>query len=889
MERIQEDEDVYNQLLQASDIIPDEYDGSYELVREGVKAFSTVPISKLDVTDLDALWYLCAGADETSVQHRQSLLEKSHLQKTELSRMVGLLDEIWKKAVGGMYSKRQTGDNGAVGMFSTATATFNRKIVEHQRAAQEFIPMVIAISRESDEEKILSIAEQYLKTGWKGLKTGTISPFLHCLKPDTFPIINGKQGMGTTVYASLGITLTQPNEASTYVANVRKIRDFRNTHFSFKNYRVMDLVEISPKVTQTFDISPNDWFPAPEIYSPEISTEKWIELLKNPDIFSENALQILKRLRDYGGEATCTELSNTYGESANYYNSGSSRLAKRIWKATNCPLLPNDNNENSRWWPILYKGKYAEKERKGTYVWKLRPELAAALEYLFPVEPNQFKQNSPQNMILYGPPGTGKTYSTVLHAISILEGKDVTAEPYDSLLGRYNQYKKEGRIASVTFHQSYGYEEFVEGIKPVLGTGETPSLTYTIEDGTFKAFCERAKTANVLEIPPHLLNTSPTVWKVKLNWFQDNTFKKDCIENNHISILFYKPKNYRSEFYDIFANEMQIGDIVLSPYTDEENGMGSIEEIDAIGVVTGPAEDPIHVKPEFVKDFVDKKSIYSSSRSIYWVAKNIRKNIVNYNNNRYLATNPMYRIPNMTLETVKEIVTQLRTVSSKPHVFIIDEINRGNISKIFGELITLIEPTKRLGEREGTTVQLPYSKQEFGVPSNIYLLGTMNTADRSLALLDTALRRRFTFVEMLPEPDLLRDIIIEGINLADILKKMNERIEILYDREHTLGHAYFMPLKDSPTLEHLAEIFSTKIIPLLQEYFYCDYEKIRLILGDNQVDNTDSTAFIHRIRADSQTLFGKFVEDIAEYRYVINKPAFRLPAAYQKIVSSEEK
>ncbi|HJK77421.1 MAG TPA: AAA family ATPase [Methanocorpusculum sp.] len=869
MERIQEDEDVYNQLLQASDIIPDEYDGSYELVREGVKAFSTVPISKLDVTDLDALWYLCAGADETSVQHRQSLLEKSHLQKTELSRMVGLLDEIWKKAVGGMYSKRQTGDNGAVGMFSTATATFNRKIVEHQRAAQEFIPMVIAISRESDEEKILSIAEQYLKTGWKGLKTGTISPFLHCLKPDTFPIINGKQGMGTTVYASLGITLTQPNEASTYVANVRKIRDFRNTHFSFKNYRVMDLVEISPKVTQTFDISPNDWFPAPEIYSPEISTEKWIELLKNPDIFSENALQILKRLRDYGGEATCTELSNTYGESANYYNSGSSRLAKRIWKATNCPLLPNDKNENSRWWPILYKGKYAEKERKGTYVWKLRPELAAALEYLFPVEPNQFKQNSPQNMILYGPPGTGKTYSTVLHAISILEGKDVTAEPYDSLLGRYNQYKKEGRIASVTFHQSYGYEDFVEGIKPVISTGETPSLAYIIEDGTFKTFCSRARTVNVLEIPPHLLNSSPTIWKVSLYGAGENAVKTDCFENNRIRISVYESDDNGKTILNAFMNKMRIGDVVLSLYSNKE--------IDGIGIITGPAED------------LDDVETYRRSRPVHWVATNIRVNILTYNDNKVLTTGTVYRLPSMTLETVKEIVTQLRTVSSKPHVFIIDEINRGNISKIFGELITLIEPTKRLGEREGTTVQLPYSKQEFGVPSNIYLLGTMNTADRSLALLDTALRRRFTFVEMLPEPDQLRDIIIEGINLANILKKMNERIEILYDREHTLGHAYFMPLKDSPTLEHLAEIFSTKIIPLLQEYFYCDYEKIRLVLGDNQVDNTDSTAFIHRIRADSQTLFGKFVEDIAEYRYVINKPAFRLPAAYQKIVSSEEK
>ncbi|MCZ0860414.1 AAA family ATPase [Methanocorpusculum sp. MG] len=621
-------------------------------------------------------------------------------------------------------------------------------------------------------------------------------------------------------------------------------------------------------VTENSDVSSENWFPSPEIYSPEISTEKWIELLKNPNIISDNYLQILKRLHDYGGEATCKELSNAYGESANYYNAGSSSLAKRIWKATNCPLLPDDKNENSKWWPILYRGRYAEKGRKGTYVWKLRPELAAALKYLFPAETKQPKQNYPQNQILYGPPGTGKTYSTVQHAISILEEKDVTAEPYDSLLRRYIQYKKEGRIASVTFHQSYSYEEFVEGIKPVIGTGETPSLAYIIENGTFKAFCDRAKADNVLEIPPHLLNSAPTIWKVSLYGAGESAVKTDCFENNRIRISFSEFDNSRKKILDAFMNKMKVGDIVLSLYSNKE--------IDGVGIITGPAED------------LDDVEIYRRSRTVHWVATNIRVNILTYNNNKLLTTGTVYRLPSMTLETVKEIVTQLRTVSSKPHVFIIDEINRGNISKIFGELITLIEPTKRLGEREGTTVQLPYSKQEFGVPSNIYLIGTMNTADRSLALLDTALRRRFIFVEMLPEPDQLRDIIIEGINIADILKRMNERIEILYDRDHTLGHAYFMPLKDSPNLEHIAEIFSTKIIPLLQEYFYCDYEKIRLVLGDNQVNDTDPTAFIHRIRVDSQTLFGKFVEDMAEYRYVINKPAFLLPEAYQKIVNSEK-
>ena len=167
-------------------------------------------------------------------------------------------------------------------------------------------------------------------------------------------------------------------------------------------------------------------------------------------------------------------------------------------------------------------------------------------------------------------------------------------------------------------------------------------------------------------------------------------------------------------------------------------------------------------------------------------------------------------------------------------VFIIDEINRGNISKIFGELITLIEETKRVGKAEGMQTLLPYSMKPFGVPENVYIIGTMNTADRSIATIDTALRRRFEFKEMLPDADVVAGISVGNLSIKELLSRMNRRITVLYDREHTIGHAYFMPLRDDNSVEKLAEIFKNKVIPLLQEYFYEDCEKIRLVLGDNQ-------------------------------------------------------
>ncbi|MBO2552309.1 AAA family ATPase [Shewanella algae] len=230
------------------------------------------------------------------------------------------------------------------------------------------------------------------------------------------------------------------------------------------------------------------------------------------------------------------------------------------------------------------------------------------------------------------------------------------------------------------------------------------------------------------------------------------------------------------------------------------------------------------------------------------------------------------------------VAVEDKTAGSDKRVLIIDEINRGNISRIFGELITLIEPSKRAGAAEALEVMLPYSKKLFKVPGNLYLIGTMNTADRSLAGLDIALRRRFIFKEMPPKPELFKALVIEGINIQMLLEVMNQRIAVLLDRDHCLGHAYFMPLFETPTLQKLADIFKQNIIPLLQEYFFEDWERIRWVLSD-QIKAKDD-AFIVEDSANLTELFPGVSNRLRQsQRWRVNDAAFGRRGAYLGILA----
>ena len=488
-----------------------------------------------------------------------------------------------------------------------------------------------------------------------------------------------------------------------------------------------------------------------------------------------------------------------------------------------------------------------------------------------------------KNTILYGPPGTGKTYNTVMYAVAIIENKkleEIKRENYTEVIDRYNKYKEDGLIEFTTFHQSYGYEEFIEGIKPVIHSDEEDEtdIQYEVVPGLFKKFCDIAGKPILRKEKYDIgINELPTIWKISLEGSGENSTRTECMKNEHIRIGY---DEYGREITNLskgdagrnilnyFINDMSIGDIVMSCY--------DCNTVDAIGVVTGEYE------------WHDEYPEYKRLRKVNWIAKGIKENIIKINNGSRLSNPTVYKL-RMDLSDVMEIIEKYskNTIEveekKKNHVFIIDEINRGNISKIFGELITLIEPTKRIGQTEGQKVRLPYSQKLFGVPNNVYLIGTMNTADRSIATIDTALRRRFNFKEMLPDSEILDGIYVEDVSIKDIFIKMNKRITVLFDREHTLGHAYFLPLKDAPTIETLANIFENSIIPLLQEYFYEDYEKIRMVLGDNQKDSEDKQ-FITIEENDYNDLFGDIDYDFDEMStYKINSFALTNIEAYRSI------
>ena len=556
---------------------------------------------------------------------------------------------------------------------------------------------------------------------------------------------------------------------------------------------------------------------------------------------------------------------------------------------------------------VLYSDKLGIKPNKVTV------EASSNDELNEPLVAN-ISNYSSLNQIIYGPPGTGKTYSTTWRAVSLadpewyfeLEEQDLALDDQrDVIKERYDELVSEQRIAFTTFHQSFAYEDFVEGIRAKTDD-DTKQISYDIEDGIFKQIADRAAnivTRNKIEG----LAEKPKFWKISLGDSEQKELREYCFDNNearigwgytgdlstNLSERSQQEKEYlkgmgsndRSSIKD-FSENIEIGDVLLC--------LKDQKTIRAVGIVTS----------DYVFDTSFKGlAEFHHTRKVNWILRDINFDIYTLNNNTNLTQKTCYKINRFTWDDLakslehQDYSLDSQSISNLPkasnnHVLIIDEINRGNISRIFGELITLLEPDKRKGGTDAREVILPYSKLPFSVPSNLYVLGTMNTADKSLAQLDLALRRRFDFIELLPKPELLDGITVYGIAVSEILTIINQRIEVLLDREHTIGHSYFWSLKDLDSDAEkeieLGNIFKRRIIPLLQEYFFSDWERIGWVLNDPSKLHTEKFIQTESILPKVSELFHSSIKGINDRRYLINETAFNNPESYRKILNQTQ-
>ncbi|MDP5130549.1 MAG: EVE domain-containing protein [Paraglaciecola sp.] len=571
----------------------------------------------------------------------------------------------------------------------------------------------------------------------------------------------------------------------------------------------------------------------------DLTVEQYKEVLQAEGVLGQNGLKVLTTLFLMpGSKATSKQLSKALG-----YGNGTpanaliGKLSKRIGIYFGIEKA-DIKNQFKGWWQLIASG---ERVSEG-FVWTLRENLIAALVDLNMIKTNYknnvqeiepvYKANIPLNQIFYGPPGTGKTHLAIEAAVRAAEPKFIW-QSRPELKSKYDELVAQKRIQFVTFHQSYGYEEFVEGLR---ATSDDGLISYEVQSGAFKRICNSAAN-NMIRSRNSTLVSFEVCWDQFLDTFDDE-------QGTEI-------KTKKSKFLITEVNENTI-------YFEKSNGK---------------SKHTLAIKT--LKEVFNGTKLVKGGLNVYYspLVVHLKKLF------------PVQRTP---------------SEAAKNFVLIIDEINRGNISKIFGELITLIEDSKRSYTKGNETIEvtLPYSGDPFSVPANLYLIGTMNTADRSLAMMDTALRRRFDFFEMMPDYSALSEVTVKGIALDKLLLAINSRIEALYDREHTLGHAFFIPVKEmtdsgkeAAAFEVLKQVFIKKIIPLLEEYFFDDWNKIRLVLADNQ-----KPEFLQLVKVVSHAYDTLFGNNNGLDNYVSESKSFALtpcsakvwndPAAYISIYDS---
>jgi 5-methylcytosine-specific restriction protein B len=458
------------------------------------------------------------------------------------------------------------------------------------------------------------------------------------------------------------------------------------------------------------------------------------------------------------------------------------------------------------------------------------------------IESNNIDDSS-LNTILYGPPGTGKTYQTIDYSVKIAAPEKYKEGDHKKNKVIYEELNREGQIVFTTFHQSMCYEDFIEGIKPK--SDESGNLTYSVEDGLFKQL--------VINAAFEFVGEKSSYASKSLSF--SNAYDRLIDEVNekvgdNIGFTLKLKSGAELEIVEITSgNNFQVQHKNGSrTYTVSRRRLEKLfSELPDLESISNINEEVRNV-------------IGGSNASAYWaVLKKLRsyRGEIQTAGKKYSYEDKAAAVDKLLPEDI------IFTGKEKRYVMIIDEINRGNVSQVFGELITLIEEDKRFGKDERLPAKLPYSRSRFFVPPNLYVIGTMNTADRSVEALDTALRRRFCFIEMVPLYDLDgMEKVIADFRVSDLLETINGRIEKLIDRDHRIGQSYFLGLESS---DDLMKLFKHKVIPLLQEYFYGNYEKMGLVLGSGFIDKLpDEKVKFARFPADENDFNDKVIYRINE-------------------------
>lgn len=551
------------------------------------------------------------------------------------------------------------------------------------------------------------------------------------------------------------------------------------------------------------------WFPSD--YTPGLTEEDWLALLGDDKVFTTGSLEIMKRMKDYGGQATCTQLAVKYGETKNFYLTGSTALAKRVVEKTGCPVLTDDKNENSKWWPVLYIGRYAMKDEQGSYIWKLRDELSAALdktdlsgiELYVAAAPGEEDRgywwlNANPKIWSYSDIAVGEVQSYTLYNENGNKRRIfqnfLDAKAGDMIIGyESNPVKQIVAIGRVSAEQD-GEKLFFEKVE---------GLTSPIDYATLKECPE-------LERMEYFQNPQGSLFKLTRGEYD---FILDMIrEENPVSTDAAIDAYTKSDFLDeVYMTEKRYENLVA--------------------VLRNKKNIILQGAPGVGKTFAARRLAWSMMGE----KDDSRIEFVQFHQNYsyedfMMGYKPVEDGFELKYGIFYRFCQKAANQPDKEFFFIIDEINRGNMSKIFGELLMLIEKDYR-----GTKATLAYNGLSFSVPRNLYIIGMMNTADRSLAMIDYALRRRFSFFEVEPGFDSEGFIHYQnGLNnetLNELISKVKDlNHEIALDKSlgkgFCIGHSYFCG-RDICTDEWLHSIVDYDILPMLSEYWFDDPNKLQ--------------------------------------------------------------